>query len=180
MGFPLLLTKVREFLGSVLPFLDKVLWFYWWLKALILSKLMMPAAADKASFRIFAEYSKFIMQCGASSHPRSPSPAPRHSPPRYSFNVVIPIWNHHSRLFNKFISLKTIVLKSYSSWLLSFLSLHQIVSECLPWPTLILALEVGQFEIGWTEGCGEDLLHRNWQPLQIRPSPLPAPPSPGY
>ena len=124
MGFPFLLTKVREFLRSMLPFLEKVLWFYWWFKALILSKLMMPAAADKASFRIFAEYSKFIMKCGASSHPRSPSPAPRHSPPCYSFNVVIPIWNHHIRLFNKFISLKNIVLKSYSSWLLSFLALH--------------------------------------------------------
>lgn len=59
-------------------------------------KLMTPAAADKTSFRVFAELLQFIMKCGASSENRVslPSstllPCPRHSPPQY------PILSHFS------------------------------------------------------------------------------------
>ena len=114
MGFPFLLTKekkktassfsmcclckVREFLGTVFPFLNKILWFKQAFKALILMKLMMPAAADKSSFRIFAESSKITMKCGAL--PRPQALPTRHS---NSFNLVISLWNHHIHLVNEFI-----------------------------------------------------------------------------
>jgi len=92
------LCKVREFLGTVFPFLNKILWFKQAFKALILMKLMMPAAADKSSFRIFAESSKITMKCGALPHPQAlPT---RHS---NSFNLVICLWNHHIHLVNEFI-----------------------------------------------------------------------------
>ena len=111
------LCKVREFLGTVFPFLNKILWFKQAFKALILMKLMMPAAADKSSFRIFAESSKITMKCGALPHPQAlPT---RHS---NSFNLVICLWNHHIHLVNEFIPFFFFfqVLKWYASWLLRF------------------------------------------------------------
>lgn len=35
---------------------------------------------DKTSFKSFAEHSKFVMKCEASSGVSSPSPSPRHCP----------------------------------------------------------------------------------------------------
>ena len=138
------LCKVREFLGTVFPFLNKILWFKQAFKALILMKLMMPAAADKSSFRIFAESSKITMKCGALPHPQAlPT---RHS---NSFNLVICLWNHHIHLVNEFIPFFFFfqVLKWYASWLLRFFFFwrcekRRAWGECLPELTLILALEV--------------------------------------
>lgn len=70
--------KVSEFLWSMRPFLDKI----WLFKALILMKLMTPAAGDKTSFRIFAEPLKFTVKCGASSGTKGVLPHPWALPTR--------------------------------------------------------------------------------------------------